>query len=49
MSPHRYNIISADGHVMEPPDMWEKFLPRRFHDRMPRLVKDPCAARPPCQ
>jgi predicted TIM-barrel fold metal-dependent hydrolase len=26
---------------MEPPDMWTRFLPKRFHDRMPKLVKDP--------
>jgi predicted TIM-barrel fold metal-dependent hydrolase len=36
-----YRIISADGHVIEPPDLWQKHLPARFHSRMPRLVKDP--------
>jgi predicted TIM-barrel fold metal-dependent hydrolase len=36
-----YRIISADGHVIEPPDLWRKHLPSRFHARMPRLVKDP--------
>lgn len=36
-----YRIISTDGHVIEAPDMWERFLPERFHDRMPKLVKDP--------
>jgi predicted TIM-barrel fold metal-dependent hydrolase len=41
MAPHPYRIISADGHTIEPPDMWERFLPPRFHERMPRLVKDP--------
>lgn len=38
---HEYRLISADGHVVEPPDMWTKYLPARFHDRAPRLVKDP--------
>ena len=38
---HRYRIISSDGHTIEPPGMWEKHLPSRFHDRMPKLVKDP--------
>lgn len=28
-----YRIISADAHVIEPPDMWMKFLPKEFHDR----------------
>jgi len=36
-----YRIISADGHTIEPPHMWETYLPKRFHDRMPKLVKDP--------
>ena len=38
---NRYHIISADGHVIEPPDLWQRHLPSRFHERMPRLVKDP--------
>ncbi|MFP6655549.1 MAG: amidohydrolase family protein [Myxococcota bacterium] len=37
----RYQIISADGHTIEPPTMWECYLPSRYHDRMPKLVKDP--------
>jgi predicted TIM-barrel fold metal-dependent hydrolase len=36
-----YRVISTDGHTIEPPDMWEKYLPAKFHDVMPRLVKDP--------
>jgi predicted TIM-barrel fold metal-dependent hydrolase len=36
-----YRIISADGHVIEPPGMWTTYLPKQFHDRAPRLVKDP--------
>ncbi len=37
----QYRIISTDGHTIEPPHLWETYLPKRFHDRMPRLVKDP--------
>ncbi len=36
-----YNIISADGHTIEPPHMWETYLPKKFHAQMPKLVKDP--------
>ena len=36
----QYHLISADGHVVEPPDMWTKYLPKKFHDRAPKLVKD---------
>ncbi|MGE0877441.1 MAG: amidohydrolase family protein [Acidimicrobiia bacterium] len=41
MANRTYRIISADGHVIEPPDMWTRFLPKKHHDRAPRLVKDP--------
>lgn len=37
----RPSIISADGHVIEPPDLWVRFLPKKFQDRAPKLVKDP--------
>ena len=36
-----YKIISADGHNIEPRHMWSKYLPAKYHDRAPRLVKDP--------
>ncbi len=36
-----YRMISADGHTIEPPHMWERYLPSEFHPQMPRLVKDP--------
>jgi len=41
MGSRTYRIISSDGHVIEPPDMWARFLPPRFRDRAPKLVKDP--------
>ena len=34
-----YNAISADGHVETPPDGWYKFVPKKYMDRAPRLVK----------
>ncbi|MFZ0667809.1 MAG: amidohydrolase family protein [Acidimicrobiales bacterium] len=36
-----YRLISADGHVVEPPEMWSSYLPKKFADRAPKLVKDP--------
>ena len=35
-----YKIIDCDQHVIEPPDLWENYLPKKFHDQAPRLVKD---------
>lgn len=31
-------IVSADSHVLEPPDLWEKALGPRLGDRVPRVV-----------
>jgi predicted TIM-barrel fold metal-dependent hydrolase len=39
--PSSFRIISADGHVIEPPDLWQRFLPAKYRARAPKLVKDP--------
>lgn len=33
-------VIDADGHVVEPPGMWERFLPARFSDYAPRVFQE---------
>ena len=35
-----YSIISADAHILEPPDIWKNWLPDRYQDKAPQLVKD---------
>ncbi len=35
-----YKIIDCDQHVIEPPDLWERYLPQRFHDQAPKRVQD---------
>ena len=35
-----YNVIDADGHILEPLDLWAKYMDPRFRDRAPRLVTD---------
>ena len=32
-----YNVIDADGHVLEPPDLWEQYIEPKFRDRCPKL------------
>ena len=32
--------IDADGHIMEPPDLWEKYLEPKYRDRAMRLKVD---------
>jgi predicted TIM-barrel fold metal-dependent hydrolase len=36
----RYELISADSHTVEPPDLWEKWLERKFLPSAPKLVED---------
>src|SRR5438270_237231 len=35
-----YNVIDADGHVLEPLDLWGKYIDPGFRDRAPRLFID---------
>ena len=35
-----YNVIDADGHILEPLDLWDKYIDPAFRDRAPRIVKD---------
>src|SRR5258708_26572343 len=34
-----YNVIDADGHILEPLDLWDKYIDPKFRDRAPRIVK----------
>jgi predicted TIM-barrel fold metal-dependent hydrolase len=36
----QYNVIDADGHVLEPMDLWEKYIDPAFRARAPKLVID---------
>ncbi|HET9728332.1 MAG TPA: amidohydrolase family protein [Acidimicrobiia bacterium] len=36
-----YEIVDADCHILEPPDIWKNWLPAKFQDKAPTLVKDP--------
>jgi len=33
-----YNVIDADGHICEPPDLWEKYIDPKFRETCPKLV-----------
>jgi predicted TIM-barrel fold metal-dependent hydrolase len=36
----KYRIVSADAHILEPPGIWENWLPEKYQDRAPKLVND---------
>ncbi len=33
-----YNVIDADGHILEPLDLWDRYIEPKFRDRAPRIV-----------
>ncbi len=35
----KYTVISADDHIVEPPDVFEGRLPKKFAERAPRIVE----------
>lgn len=35
-----HNIIDADGHILEPPDIWEKYIDPQYRDRAIRVRVD---------
>ena len=35
-----YDIVSADAHILEPTNIWETWLPAKYQDKAPTLVKD---------
>ena len=35
-----YNVIDADGHILEPLDLWDKYMDPKYRDRAPRLVTE---------
>ena len=49
-----YNVIDADGHILEPLDLWDKYIDPEVRERAPRLVIDdrrqgaPAASRARC-
>ena len=40
MAKRDYHIISSDSHTLEPPDLWETWLEKKYRDTAPKLVED---------
>ena len=36
-----YRLISSDGHIVEPPDVWVDRVPAKYKDRCPRIERLP--------
>ena len=37
---HASGVVDADGHILEAPDLWEKYLEPKYRDRAVRIRKD---------
>ena len=35
-----YNVIDADGHVLEPRNFWREYIDPQYRDRAPELIID---------
>ena len=35
-----FKLVSADSHIVEPPDLWTSRIDLAFRDRAPRIVED---------
>ena len=33
-------VIDADGHILEPPDLWQNYLEAKYKDHAIRMVRD---------
>jgi predicted TIM-barrel fold metal-dependent hydrolase len=36
----KYDVIDADGHILEPPDLWERHIEPRYRNTCPKLIVD---------
>lgn len=39
MTERKYQVISADGHMEPPPEDWEPWVPQKYKNRAPRMLK----------
>src|SRR5437879_11837292 len=35
-----YDVVDADGHILEPLDLWDTYIDPEFRERRPRFVID---------
>ena len=35
-----YKVIDADGHILEPVDLWDRYMDPAYREHAPRLILD---------
>ena len=38
MAKNGFKILDSDMHIMEPPDLWERYIDKNYQDRAPRGI-----------
>jgi hypothetical protein len=33
-----YRVVDADGHILEPPDLWERYIEPQYRETCPKLI-----------
>ena len=33
-----YRVIDADGHILEPPNLWEQYIEPKYREACPKLM-----------
>ena len=33
-----YNVVDADGHILEPIDLWDRYMDPAYRERAPRVI-----------
>ena len=41
-----YNVVDADGHILEPLDLWDRYIDPEFRERRPRFAPFQQRSRP---
>ena len=40
-----FKVFDSDMHIMEPPDLWERYIDSKYKDRAPRGVTSSIVSR----
>src|ERR1700733_12267625 len=39
--PRTYNVVDADGHILEPLDLWDRYIDPAYRELAPKMITDP--------
>ena len=39
MAKRGFKVLDSDLHIIEPPDLWQRYIDPEFRDRTPRVLR----------